>query len=152
MKLILFFLAYAYLQTTASAASSHDWATLSRALVTASGPQIQVRTVDKKKVRGQFSSVDENGVVLAASGSVQRIPRASVSAVWVQRHPARWRNALIGFAGGGGAAYLIGYAGCGGLKLDCLGKISIGVIAGMAVGTATGATLPGGWREVYRAP
>ena len=122
------------------------------------GTEIEARTVDKKRFRGQFRIAEDEALVMTTANGEQRLARATVARVAVKKPGHRLRNTLMGFgigAAGGLSLGAIADARCTG---DCIeGKTPLGKEAGTGlgavIGTIIGVALPtGGWREVYRAP
>ena len=137
---------------------AHDWASLGHTPAIFQGAEIEARTTDNKRYRGQFKAADDEALVIIIGANEQRLARANVSRVSVKRQGRRLRNTLIGLAIGAAAGITLGAivdARCTGKCIE--GKTPLGkeVVTpfGALIGTIIGVALPtGGWRVVYRAP
>lgn len=153
----LLYVAMALLGAPIHGQTSNAWENLGKTPVIAAGTEIEARTVDHKRYRGEFVAAESDTLVISTSGGEQRLPRASVSRVSVKKPSHRLRNTLIGLGIGVGGGLTLGAvadARCTGKCVEGktpLGKL-VGTPLGALIGTIIGVALPtGGWREVYRA-
>jgi len=135
-----------------------DWASLQHSPAISAGTQIEAKTTDNKRYRGEFKAADTDALVLTTSNGEQRLARLTVSRVSVKKPGHRGRNTLIGLGIGAAAGLALGAvadARCTGKCVEGntpLGK-EAGTPLGLLIGAIIGVALPtGGWREVYRAP
>jgi hypothetical protein len=137
---------------------TRDWASLGHTPTITAGAEIEARTTDKKRYRGQFRAADDDALVLTTASGEQRLARATVSRVSVKKPGHRLRNTLIGLGIGAAAGLTLGAIADARCTGDCIeGKTPLGKEAGTGlgalIGTIIGVAVPtGGWREVYRAP
>jgi hypothetical protein len=138
--------------------SASDWASLGNTPAISVGTEIEARTTDNKRYRGQFRSASDDALVMITASGEQRLARATVSRVSVRKPGHRLRNALIGFGIGAAGGLTLGAVADARCTGDCvegkqpLGK-EFGTALGAVIGAVIGVALPtGGWREVYRAP
>jgi len=141
-----------------SAQPARDWASLGRSPAISTGMDIQVRTTDNKRHRGQFKAAEDDALVITTPSGEQRLPRAMVSRVALKTPDHRLRNTLIGLAVGAAAGLSLGAVADARCTGNCaegktpLGK-EVGTGLGAVIGTIIGVALPtGGWRDVYRTP
>ena len=138
--------------------SAHDWASLGNTPAISAGAEIEARTTDNKRYRGQFKAIADDALVMTTASGEQRLARAIVSRVSVKQAGHRLRNALIGFGIGAAAGLTLGAVADARCTGNCIeGKQPLGKEAGTPLGALFGAiigvALPtGGWRVVYRAP
>lgn len=137
---------------------AHDWASLGHAPAISAGAEIEARTTDNKRYRGQFMAATDDALIVTTASGEQRLARAAVSRVSVKKPGHRGRNTLIGFGIGAAAGLTLGAIADGRCTGKCiegttpLGK-EVGTPFGALIGAIIGLALPtGGWREVYRAP
>jgi hypothetical protein len=137
---------------------AHDWARLGHTPAISEGAEIEARTTDNKRYRGEFKAADDEALVMIVASNEQRLARATVSRVSVKRPGRRLRNTLIGLAIGAAGGISLGAiadARCTGNCIEGktpLGK-EVGTGLGALIGAIIGVALPtGGWHEVYRAP
>ncbi len=139
-------------------ATVRDWSKLGNAPGLSAGAEIEARTTDNKRYRGQFRRSDNEALVIATTSGEQRLARATVSRVLVKTQGHRLRNTLLGFGIGAAGGLILGTiadARCTGKCIEGnepLGK-EAGTPFGALVGIIIGVVIPtGGWREIYRAP
>ena len=137
-----------------AAAGDNSWDNLQRLRA---GEKIEVIDARMKRHSGEFLSVTEEGISLAAEGGETRIERANVARVSLREHSKRLRNVLIGTAAGGaaGAAAMAIWARraqpTAGFRNEYydIGKY-IFLPAGLGAGAAIGAAAPR-FETIYRA-
>jgi hypothetical protein len=157
-RLTLIGFAAAFFCATMGAQTIHDWASLGHTPAIAAGIRIEIGTAGNNRLRGQFKSADDEGLVMTTASGEQRIARATILRVSVKSPGHRLRHMLIGLgigAAGGLTLGAVADARCTGNCIEGktpLGK-EVGTGLGALIGTIIGVALPaGGWREVYRAP
>jgi hypothetical protein len=109
--------------------------------------------VGPRTVRGKIDRFSDNTLALTSGKGQDMFTRQEVSRVSVKKPGHRKRNALIGLGIGAGAGLGIGLAAssCAGFEYIGSSAIEIGAPVALAVvGTAIGAVIPTGWREIYR--
>src|SRR5580704_8094329 len=74
--------------------SAHDWASLGHTPAISAGAEIEARTTDNQRHRGQFKAVDADALVITTAGGEQRLARATVSRVSMKKQGRRLRNTL----------------------------------------------------------
>ncbi len=133
------------------------WAGLNHTPAMSAGTQIEVRTTGNQRSRGQFTTAEDDALVMMTANGPQRIPRAMVLRISAKKPGHRLRNALIGLGIGAAAGLAVGAGQDASCSPHCfLGNNLAKAIltpAGAVVGLIVGVVLPtGGWREIYRAP
>jgi hypothetical protein len=140
-----------------SAQPVSDWAGLNHTPVMSAGTQIEVRTTGNQRSRGQFTTAEDDALVIMTANGPQRIPRAMVLRISAKKPGHRLRHTLIGLGIGAAAGLALGAVSDSSCSPNCFIGNNIGKAiltpAGAVVGLIVGVVLPtGGWREVYRAP
>jgi hypothetical protein len=108
---------------------------------------------DARTIRSKIDRVSDDALALTSGKEQEMFTRQEVSRVSVNKPGHRKRNALIGLGIGAGAGLGIGLAAssCAGFEYIGSSAIEIGTPVALAVvGTAIGAVIPTGWREIYR--
>jgi hypothetical protein len=113
------------------------------------GEKIQVREMNKVKVRGTFMSASDAAITVQAPAGPETIQRQDVRTVKRMKVKHRWLNSFVLAGAGAGIGYGIGrsqYHPCPQDQTFCLDfgdyPGSIGLIAGFLGGGAIGALLP----------
>jgi hypothetical protein len=155
LKLVCCAVALCYFPLRAQSVS--DWAGLNHTPALSAGIQIEVRTTGNQRSRGQFTTAEDDALVMMTPSGPQRIPRATVTRISARKPGHRLRNTLIGLGVGAAAGLAVGAEQDASCSPHCfLGNNLAKAIltpAGALVGLIVGVVIPtGGWREVYRAP
>ncbi|HEX4008010.1 MAG TPA: hypothetical protein VHX60_17685 [Acidobacteriaceae bacterium] len=115
------------------------------------GEQIQVRTLESKKITGAFISVSDAAISVQADSGPDTVQMPDVRSVRLQRNRHRLRNAaILGGVGAGVGAGIgaVGHKGCSSSQTFCLDIVdksdfvAIGAVAGLLGGAVVGALLP----------
>ena len=131
----------------ASAADTSDWSNIGGI---ARADEVRVIKSDGKSLRGQFSAVTTDSLVVIAGGASQTIARTDVKRVSTKKKGHRVRNTLIGAGVGTAVGAAIGASAHNDEGFFAIAE-EVLIPSGAAVGALIGAVIPtGGWRDVYR--
>lgn len=114
------------------------------------GQQIQVYMKNQKSYKGEFQSVNDDGITLRQKGGVQTLARKDIVSVWRKGKNHLLRNMIIG--GAIGASFFALPVTLADSRNGWWRSIAwawwVFTGGGAGIGAAAGNT---GWREVYRA-
>ena len=115
--------------------------------------QIQVVLNDAKSYRGEFQSVNNEGLVVRVTAGVETFARKDVRRVSIRGKRHTRRNILIGTVAGFGLGVAAGAAICSTDNCSDAAPLFLGAGTGAPLGALAGYVIPtGGWHVVYRAP
>jgi hypothetical protein len=155
LRLVCCVVALCHVQLSAQSVS--DWAGLNHTPALSAGAEIEVRTTGNQRSRGQFTTAEDDALVMMTPSGPRRIPRATVKRISAKKPGHRLRNTLIGLGVGAAAGLAVGAEQDESCSPHCFlgNNIAKAVLTpvGALVGLIVGVVIPtGGWREVYRAP
>lgn len=115
--------------------------------------QVQVVLNDAKSYRGEFQSVNNEGIVVRVTAGVEKFARKDVRRISVRGKRHTRRNILIGTLVGFGLGVAAGAAICSTDTCSGGAPLLLGAGTGAPLGALAGYVMPtGGWHVVYRAP
>src|SRR6202034_2606134 len=125
--------------SSSAIASTGDWAGLVHSRTISAGSEIEARTTDNKRYRGQFKAAEDDTLVVVTATGEQRFARAAVSRISVEKAGHRMRHTLIGLGIGAAAGFGLGAAADARCTGDCIeGKTPLGKEAGTGIGALIG--------------